>query len=113
MWAALDPQICPSNSDLTAYASGGDLWVTHAISGHSERLTYAHDSQRTFAEDPLSAGLPSYVMQEEFNRYQGFWWQPKSEGIRKKNRSKNLPFIKQKKIVCFRWRVSNSLRRGR
>lgn len=59
------------------YVCGGDLWVTHAFSGHGERLTFAHDGRRTsFADDPLSAGVPSYVMQEEFNRYQGYWWQP-------------------------------------
>lgn len=81
LWAALDPQICPDNSDLIAYVSGGDIWVTHTLSGHGERLTYAHDGRRTLAEDPLSAGVPSYVMQEEFSRYQGFWWQPKSDGI--------------------------------
>lgn len=106
LWTAIDPQICPHNSDLTAvikinfesklkpksnlhffcsilqYVCGGDLWVTHAFSGHGERLTFAHDGRRTsFADDPLSAGVPSYVMQEEFNRYQGYWWQPnKSEG---------------------------------
>ena len=28
------------------------------------------------SEDPLSAGLPSYVMQEEFNRFTGFFWRP-------------------------------------
>lgn len=38
-------------------------------------MTHAHSSKRN---DPLSAGVPSYVMQEEFNRYQGFWWQPNS-----------------------------------
>lgn len=32
------------------------------------------------ADDPLAAGLPSYVMQEEFDRYQGYWWQPYSNG---------------------------------
>ncbi|KAJ6635497.1 Dipeptidyl peptidase 8 [Pseudolycoriella hygida] len=81
LWTAIDPQICPNNSDLIAYVCGGDLWVTHAYSGHGERLTFAHDGRRTsFADDPLSAGVPSYVMQEEFNRYQGYWWQPnKSE----------------------------------
>lgn len=111
LWTAIDPQICPHNSDLTAvsksfyfiflmenvkfnvkfkslilkYVCGGDLWVTHAFSGHGERLTFAHDGRRTsFADDPLSAGVPSYVMQEEFNRYQGYWWQPnKSEGKKK------------------------------
>ncbi|XP_075146421.1 dipeptidyl peptidase 9 [Haematobia irritans] len=78
-WAALDPQICPQNSDLIAYISGCDIWVTHTLSGHEERLTFAHDGRRTFADDPLSAGLPSYVMQEEFSRYQGYWWQPHSD----------------------------------
>lgn len=78
LWAALDPQICPDNSDLIAYVSGGDIWVTHTLSGHGERLTYAHDGRRTLSEDPLMAGVPSYVMQEEFSRYQGYWWQPNS-----------------------------------
>lgn len=35
---------------------------------------------RNLADDPLSAGVPSYVMQEEFCRYQGYWWQPKCLG---------------------------------
>lgn len=53
--------------------------MTHTLSGHGERLTYAHDGRRTLSEDPLMAGVPSYVMQEEFSRYQGYWWQPKSQ----------------------------------
>lgn len=72
-WAPINPRIAPSNSDLVAYVCGNDIFVHHAISGHSERLTFAHSSKRN---DPLSAGVPSYVMQEEFNRYEGFWWQP-------------------------------------
>uniref|UniRef100_A0AAG5CY88 Dipeptidyl peptidase 9 n=1 Tax=Anopheles atroparvus TaxID=41427 RepID=A0AAG5CY88_ANOAO len=76
--AAIDPQICPQNSDLVAFVCNGDIWVVHTHSGHSERLTYAHDGRRSFSEDPLTAGVPSYVMQEEFSRYQGFWWQPES-----------------------------------
>ncbi|XP_055378183.1 dipeptidyl peptidase 8 [Condylostylus longicornis] len=78
-WAALDPQICPQNSDLVAYVSGGDIWVTHTMTGQDDRLTLAHDGRRNFVDDPLSAGVPSYVMQEEFSRYQGYWWQPYSE----------------------------------
>ena len=50
--------------------------MNHSISGHGERLTHAHSSKRN---DPLSAGVPAYVMQEEFNRYEGFWWQPTSD----------------------------------
>lgn len=28
------------------------------------------------SEDPKSAGVPSFVVQEEFDRYTGYWWQP-------------------------------------
>lgn len=51
------------------------------ISGHTQRLTYARKGGRGLADDPLVAGIPSYVMQEEFNRYQGYWWQPYSSGL--------------------------------
>ncbi|KAL7017779.1 hypothetical protein ACKWTF_010525 [Chironomus riparius] len=78
-WSPIDPKICPSNSDLVAYVCGNDIYVTHSISGHDQRLTFSHNGKRN---DPISAGVPSYVMQEEFNRYQGFWWQPLSnDGI--------------------------------
>lgn len=50
------------------------------FSGSTQRLTYAHKGGRNLADDPLAAGIPSYVMQEEFNRYQGYWWQPVTEG---------------------------------
>jgi dipeptidyl-peptidase 9 len=78
-WAPIDPKICPQNSDLIAYTCGNDIYVTHSISGHDQRLTFSHGGKRN---DPVSAGVPSYVMQEEFNRYEGFWWQPAtSDGI--------------------------------
>ena len=27
-------------------------------------------------KEPLSAGVPSFVVQEEFDRYTGYWWCP-------------------------------------
>ena len=30
----------------------------------------------SISEDPKSAGVPSFVVQEEFDRYTGYWWQP-------------------------------------
>jgi len=50
--------------------------------GQTERLTFAHKNlgPGNLEQDPISAGYPSYVMQEEFNRYQGYWWQPLSPG---------------------------------
>lgn len=74
--AKLNPQICPANPDLVAYICNHDIWVAHTISGCNLRLTYAHKGGRSLADDPLCAGVPSYVMQEEFSRYQGYWWQP-------------------------------------
>lgn len=79
---ALDPQICPDNSEIIAYISCGDLWVINMVSGDNKRLTNAHDDNKSFHDNPLTVGVPSYVMQEEFNRYQGYWWQPKThDGI--------------------------------
>ncbi|XP_019758417.1 dipeptidyl peptidase 9 [Dendroctonus ponderosae] len=80
MGAKLNPQICPRNAELVAYICNHDIWVTHTVSGSNVRITYAHKGGRNLADDPLSAGVPSYVMQEEFSRYQGFWWQPKCVG---------------------------------
>ena len=48
--------------------------------GHEERLTWVHTNSNNLALDPLSAGIPSYVIQEEFCRFQGFWWQPVASG---------------------------------
>ncbi|KAK7570778.1 hypothetical protein V9T40_010145 [Parthenolecanium corni] len=78
--AKLSPQICPSNPDLVAYVCNCDIWLSHTLTGSTHRLTYAHKGGRNVAEDPLAAGFPSYVMQEEFDRYQGYWWQPHSDG---------------------------------
>jgi dipeptidyl-peptidase 9 len=30
----------------------------------------------THSKDPIKSGVPSYAVQEEFNRYSGYWWQP-------------------------------------
>ncbi|XP_058802622.1 dipeptidyl peptidase 9 [Phymastichus coffea] len=80
--AKLCPQICPWNNALVAHTCAGDIHLSHSITGSSVRLTHARKGGKSLADDPLSAGTPSYVMQEEFTRYIGYWWQPKSpDGI--------------------------------
>ncbi|CAL7939267.1 unnamed protein product [Xylocopa violacea] len=80
--AKLSPQICPWNNALIAHTCSGDLYLSHSITGSSVRLTHARKGEKSLANDPLTAGTPSYVMQEEFTRYTGYWWQPKSsDGI--------------------------------
>lgn len=71
----INTTICPSNPDLIAYVSGGDLCVLNIRSGVELQLT---DHKRDAPGRTLSYGLPCYIVQEEFNRYVGFWWQPDS-----------------------------------
>jgi len=73
--ARLNPTICPTNPDLISFACNGDIWVTSMQTGQEVRLTRYHEGG-PISEDPLSAGLPSYVTQEEFSRFNSFWWRP-------------------------------------
>lgn len=77
--ARLNATMCPHNPDLVAFVNNGDLWLVNLETRQEERLTYCHNAgAERVSEDPLSAGLPSYVMQEEFSRYSGFWWRPET-----------------------------------
>ncbi|XP_046397850.1 dipeptidyl peptidase 9 isoform X2 [Ischnura elegans] len=77
--AMLNPEICPWDPDMVAFVSESDIWVTHLPTVSTVRMTHSYRGcGRSLADDPLSSGIPSYVTQEEFSRYQGFWWQPES-----------------------------------
>lgn len=98
--ARLNCQISPSYSELVAFVCNSDVWVAHTASGTfniiddnvsmgliclyilgaEQRLTWVHTNKGSLIADPLSAGIPSYVIQEEFCRFQGFWWQPVATG---------------------------------
>lgn len=71
--AKINVSICPTNPDLIAYVSAGDLYALNIRSGVELQLT---DNKLDSPGRVLSAGLPCFVVQEEFNRYIGFWWQP-------------------------------------
>lgn len=66
--AKLCPQICPWNHALVAHTCAGDIHLSHSNTGSSVRLTHAKKGCKSLSDDPLSAGTPSYVMQEEFTR---------------------------------------------
>ncbi|KAM3957651.1 dipeptidyl peptidase 9 isoform 1-T1 [Aphomia sociella] len=79
--APLTPAMCPRTPSLVAHAARGDIWLAGGGIRRPTRLTYAckgHEPDR-LADDPRQAGVPCYVTQEEFSRYTGFWWQPKSD----------------------------------
>ncbi|KAB7496619.1 Dipeptidyl peptidase 8 [Armadillidium nasatum] len=78
----LNPQICPINPNIIAFTAKNDIYIYNTKSGEEKRATYIYCGNGRLEYDPKSAGVPSYVMQEEFSRFQGFWWQPLShDGI--------------------------------
>jgi dipeptidyl-peptidase 9 len=68
---AIDVKICPANPNLVSYILHDNLWI--------HELEKEIEIQLTFSKDPIKSGVPSYAVQEEFNRYTGYWWQPVSE----------------------------------
>lgn len=77
--ARLDPKICPSNPSLLTFINDSDIWLTCLNSGKEIRLTHASKGESKIEDNPLSAGVPSFVIQEEFDRYTGYWWSPCSQ----------------------------------
>uniref|UniRef100_A0A665V8S7 dipeptidyl-peptidase IV n=1 Tax=Echeneis naucrates TaxID=173247 RepID=A0A665V8S7_ECHNA len=69
----MDPKICPADPDFIGFINNNDIWVTSIKTGEERRLTFCHT-----AEDPRSAGVASFVTQEEFDRFTGYWWSPET-----------------------------------
>lgn len=74
--ARMDPQICPNNPNLVAFINTNDLWVVNTSTGQEIRLTYSNKGTGSLQQEPISSGVPSFVVQEEFDRYTGYWWEP-------------------------------------
>lgn len=78
--ARLDPKICPANPDIVAFINSGDIWVSSVITYEELQLTQTQNSKGGgLEENPVTAGVPSFVVQEEFDRYTGYWWQPATD----------------------------------
>lgn len=69
----LQPRLCPFNDRLIACVTNGQLTVGDAVTNTWVQLTHGTP------ESGISYGMPSYVVQEEFDRYVGFWWQPATD----------------------------------
>ncbi|KAL2090318.1 hypothetical protein ACEWY4_015006 [Coilia grayii] len=72
----MDPKICPGDPTFLAFISNSDLWVASIESGEEQRLTFCHKGLNNVKEDPKSAGVATFVIQEEFDRFTGYWWCP-------------------------------------
>ena len=72
----MDAKICSSNANIISFIDNGDIWVANIVTGLEMRLTFLRMSGR---DDAISAGVPAHVMQEEFDRFTGYWWEPRKE----------------------------------
>lgn len=76
----MDPKICPPEPDFYAFVNNGDIWVGSLHTGEERRLTFCHCGSANILEDPKSAGVATFVIQEEFDRFTGYWWCPTVAG---------------------------------
>ena len=74
----IDPKISPSDSNVIAFIHHNDLRVTN-ISSNKKQLTWSNSGVLNVVDEALLAGVPSFVVQEEFDRSTGYWWQPRTE----------------------------------
>uniref|UniRef100_A0A8C2KZP9 dipeptidyl-peptidase IV n=1 Tax=Cyprinus carpio TaxID=7962 RepID=A0A8C2KZP9_CYPCA len=72
----MDPKISPGDPSFIAFINNNDLWVTNIETGEERRLTFCHKGLNNVKEDPKSAGVATFVIQEEFDRFTGYWWSP-------------------------------------
>uniref|UniRef100_A0A4W6D8V7 dipeptidyl-peptidase IV n=2 Tax=Lates calcarifer TaxID=8187 RepID=A0A4W6D8V7_LATCA len=72
----MDPKICPGDPNFIGFISNNDIWVTSIETGEEKRLTFCHKGIDNPKEDPKSAGVATFVTQEEFDRFTGYWWSP-------------------------------------
>eukprot|EP01104_Vermistella_antarctica_P012263 TRINITY_DN3516_c0_g4_i2.p1 TRINITY_DN3516_c0_g4~~TRINITY_DN3516_c0_g4_i2.p1 ORF type:complete len:976 (+),score=227.02 TRINITY_DN3516_c0_g4_i2:1107-4034(+) len=65
----MDVKVSPVDGDVVAFVRDNDLYTCCLNSGAEHRLTYS-------TEQGLCAGVAEFIIQEEFNRYTGYWWRP-------------------------------------
>ena len=68
--AAMFPSICPADPNFVAYVLNKNIYVTSKYNNTISQLTFENSALDKFA------GTPSYIIQEEFDRYLALWWNP-------------------------------------
>ncbi|XP_042783983.1 dipeptidyl peptidase 9 isoform X7 [Prionailurus viverrinus] len=76
----MDPKICPADPAFFSFINNNDLWVANIETGEERRLTFCHRGSPSVLDDPRSAGVATFVIQEEFDRFTGYWWCPAASG---------------------------------
>ncbi|XP_018602281.1 dipeptidyl peptidase 8-like isoform X1 [Scleropages formosus] len=77
----MDPKLCPVDPTWFCFVHSCDIWIGNLETGEERRLTFAHKGLPNLRDDPKSAGVASFLLQEEFDRYTGYWWCPVAEEV--------------------------------
>uniref|UniRef100_A0A8C6PX41 dipeptidyl-peptidase IV n=1 Tax=Nothobranchius furzeri TaxID=105023 RepID=A0A8C6PX41_NOTFU len=72
----MDPKICPGDPTFIGFINNNDIWVTNIKTREERRLTFCHKGIDNPKDDSKSAGVATFVTQEEFDRFTGYWWSP-------------------------------------
>ncbi|CAH8553616.1 unnamed protein product [Schistosoma turkestanicum] len=66
----IQPIMCSLNSDFIVCLSNDNIFIGYIPTNTWIPITHYQSNSG------LSAGIPSFVIQEEFDRYIGYWWRP-------------------------------------
>ncbi|EGD81045.1 hypothetical protein PTSG_10987 [Salpingoeca rosetta] len=69
---AIDFKFCPHTSDLISFVKDGELYL---YSRSAQTMVPLTNVGKEYGSSRVYAGTPSYIIQEEFDRYTGYWWQ--------------------------------------
>ncbi|CAK9293282.1 unnamed protein product [Gordionus sp. m RMFG-2023] len=75
-----DLKICPDDAGLLAFVSERNLFVFDTRSSQFLRLTSSRDKD-------IMCGVPSFVIQEEFDRFTGYYWKPTRQLVNYSNQN--------------------------
>jgi dipeptidyl-peptidase 9 len=75
----IDPSFSPDAS-FVAFIRYNDIWVNHIQSGKEIRLTWSNPENASLSK--FTSGVAEFIMQEEFDRMTGYWWNPKIHNSR-------------------------------
>lgn len=70
---SMDPQFCPSDPDLVSFLRDNSIFVVRISTCISTEVVKDNSTK-----EGIINGIPSYIIQEEFSRYSGYWWKLES-----------------------------------
>ena len=72
---AVNAKLCPGHPEMLAFVRESNLHLYHVPSGQEFGVSEIPPDEVSAG---VSAGVASFLVQEDIDRYEGFWWHPVS-----------------------------------